>query len=268
MPMIEPIGDDMSKLRVTSIQSVLHWENESANLSMFEEKLAALKGQTDLVVLPEMFNSGFSMTPKAIAQAADGATIGWMCRQAEKLEAAICGSLAVLFEGEYYNQFVFVHPSGRIDRYNKRHCFRMSGEHEVYRSGSQRVVIDYRGWRILPQVCYDLRFPVFSRAKNDYDLMIYVANCPQARRAPWRCLLQARAIENQSYVVGVNRIGEDANGIAYSGDSLSIDYLGEISFDSAAASVSDTQTLHLDRLASYRKKFPAWMDADDFELNS
>lgn len=257
----------MTQLRVTSMQSALHWEDEQANLKMFEQQITKLKGDTDLVVLPEMFNSGFSMTPDAIAQDVAGSTISWMRQQAQNIDAAICGSLAVRTNGVYYNQFVFAHPNGDIDQYNKRHCFRMSGEHEVYCAGSQRVLIDYRGWRILPQICYDLRFPVFSRFKDDYDLMIYVANWPAARRDPWRCLLQARAIENQSYVVGVNRIGSDANDITYSGDSLALDYKGELLFDSKAASVVDTQIFSMEGLNTFREKFPAWMDADKFEVD-
>jgi len=257
----------MSILRVTSIQSELYWEDEQANLGMFEGKIKDLAGNTDLVVLPEMFNSGFSMQPAGFAQAHEGSTVHWMSAQAKKLNAAVCGSLAIRSEEAFYNQFVFVHPDGKIDRYNKRHCFRMSGEHLVYQPGKERLVIDYRGWRILPQVCYDLRFPVFSRSKNDVDLMIYVANWPQVRRAPWRCLLQARAIENLCYVVGVNRIGTDANDMRYSGDSLSIDFKGDTLFDSEDLAVVDTQKLQRDQLHSFREKFPAWMDGDRFEVS-
>ena len=256
----------MKKMRVTSIQNVLHWENEAANLNMFAELLEGLVGNTDLVVLPEMFNSGFSMQPQKIAQELQGSTVTWMRAQAKKLNAAICGSIAVSFEGDFFNQFIFVHPDGSIDVYNKRHCFRMSGEHLVYRCGNVRTLIQYRGWRILPQVCYDLRFAVFSRCQNDYDLVLYVANWPQARRTPWRCLLQARAIENLSYVVGVNRIGVDANDVAYSGDSMVIDFKGDILFDAQSQALCHTQILSLDDLESFRDKFPAWKDADSYQL--
>ena len=256
----------MSSLRVTKIQSSLYWEDEQANLQMFDEKLTGLLGGTDLVVLPEMFNSGFSMHPENFAQAKLGSTVLWMQEKAKALNAAVCGSLAIKTPAGFYNQFVFAHPDGKIDRYNKRHCFRMSGEHLVYQSGNERLVINYRGWRILPQVCYDLRFPAFSRSKNDVDLMIYVANWPQVRREPWRCLLQARAIENLSFVVGVNRIGQDANNVAYSGDSLSIDFKGNILFDSEGKDSCDTQVLSLTQLQEFRDKFPAWRDSDQFEI--
>lgn len=258
----------MQDLRVTSVQNVLHWENEQANLSMFEEQLAQLSGKTDLIVLPEMFSSGFSMEPKSIAKDFDGDCVCWMQAQAKRLNSAICGSIAVKEAEAFANRFVFVHPNGNIDYYDKRHCFRMSGEHLVYKAGDQRKIINYLGWRILPQVCYDLRFPVFSRNKDDYDLAIYVANWPKVRRKPWMTLLQARAIENLSYCVGVNRVGFDGNNIEYSGDSLQVDFKGDVIFDHQQAVGVSTQVLSLASLNSFREKFPAWKDCDDFELMS
>ncbi len=260
----------MTTMRVTSVQSNLHWENETENLQMFAQQIAHLKGQTDLIVLPEMFNSGFSMQPAKVAQSMQGNTLKWMQQQAEQLNAAVCGSLAIqqkiAGKSAYVNKFIFVHPDGSVDQYNKRHCFRMSGENTLYQGGGERVVINYRDWRILPQVCYDLRFPVFSRNRDDYDLAIYVANWPAVRRMPWRILLPARAVENLAYVVAVNRLGEDANAIDHSGDSLVIDFKGSIVCDHQSAVSVHTNTLDLSTLQSFRDKFPAWLDADDFSL--
>ena len=272
----------MNEMRITSVQDVLHWEDEQSNLQMFTDLLSHLKGKTDLIVLPEMFNSGFSMRPEQFAQTIDGSTVRWMQQLAQQLDCAICGSLAIqessslatqeisslaIQEGSgFVNKFIFVHPSGAIDQYNKRHCFRMSGEHEVYTPGVEKLIIDYRGWKILAQVCYDLRFPVFSRNENDYDLALYVANWPEVRRAPWRTLLQARAIENLAYVIGVNRIGEDDNGVIYSGDSIVVDYRGDVIFDHKDTASVHTQVLNLQALNDFREKFPAWMDADAFSL--
>lgn len=256
----------MSDLRVTTIQNILHWEDEQANLKMFEQQLSGLQGTTDLVVLPEMFNSGFSMQPKSVAQSMQGSSVQWMRDQAKALGCAICGSLAINEQGQFVNRFLFVHPDGQIEQYDKRHCFRMAGEHLVYSAGEQRVVINYLGWRILPQVCYDLRFPVFSRNRDDYDLAIYVANWPKPRRHPWQVLLQARAIENLCYSVGVNRVGEDANANQYSGDSMVVDFKGDVLFHHQDQVQINTQHLSLQALHQFKEKFPAWKDGDEFSL--
>lgn len=261
----------MNKLRVSTVQNILHWENEQANLQMYTDLIKPLVGKTDLVVLPEMFNSGFSMQPQNFAQSINSTTVEWMKQQAKMLNCAICGSIAIKENNSYVNKFIFVHPDGAVDQYNKRHCFRMSGENEVYASGKQKQVIEYCGWKILPQVCYDLRFPVFSRnqaAENNYDLAIYVANWPQVRRKPWLTLLQARAIENLAYVIGVNRIGIDDNDVQYSGDSIVADFKGEVIFDHGDSATINTQTLELDLLKAFRCKFPAWMDADQFSMET
>ena len=257
----------MQELRVSTIQNVLHWEDEQANLTMFEKQLAELANQTDIIVLPEMFNSGFSMQPKGIAQPMQGNTVSWMLSQAKKLNAAVCASVAIKEGDLYVNRFIFAKPDGGVECYDKRHCFRMSGEHLVYRSGEQRLVIEYLGWRILPQICYDLRFPVFSRNQQDYDMMIYVANWPKVRRNPWRTLLQARAIENLSFCIGVNRVGHDGNGIEYSGDSLAIDFKGDITFDHQDEVSVATHILSLSDLHGFKDKFPAWKDGDEFALS-
>jgi len=264
----------MDELRVSTVQTELYWQDEQTNLSMLETKLAPLAKETDLIVLPEMFNSGYSMSPEEIAQPLEGAALKWMKAQANALSCAICGSIAIVEDGIYFNRFMFVHPDGALDSYDKRHCFRMSGEHEVYHAGNRKVVIEYKGWRILAQVCYDLRFPVFARNRfikeknqHEYDLMINVANWPEPRRNPWRILVQARAVENLAYVVAVNRVGQDENGNQYSGDSLVVDYRGDLVVDHQRQSSIHTNSLNLQNLMRFREKFPVWLDADDFTLS-
>lgn len=265
-------------LRVTLVQSELVWHDPDANRMAFAEKLEGLQGQTDLVVLPEMFTTGFTMEPESAAEICyetqaglQSETIGWLQEQAKMLGAAVCGSVAMrLGEGQaiYVNRLLFVMPNGAVAHYDKRHLFRMANEHHHYQSGTGRNIVEYRGWRILLQVCYDLRFPVFSRNNNDYDLALYVANWPEPRRMAWRTLLQARAIENLCYVVGVNRVGVDVNGLSYSGDSLMADFKGECLLDNAIGEVfTDTGQLSKTELNDFREKFPAWQDADNFVLN-
>ncbi len=257
----------MRDLRVTMVQSMLHWEDAGANRAMFGEMLKPLEGATDLVVLPEMFTTGFTMRSVDMAENMDGPTVDWMRAMSSEIGAAIYGSIIIQHEGRSYNRGLFVQPSGHIAYYDKRHLFRMAEEHHHFSPGRERVVVEYLGWRILPQVCYDLRFPVFSRNRNDHDLALYVANWPQARRYPWSQLLIARAIENQIHVVGVNRVGMDGKGIHYSGDSVVINARGEIV---QACTVSQeemiTTTLSIQELIEFREKFPAFLDADGFEL--
>ena len=257
-------------MRVSLLQSDLVWQSPEENRQQFEAQFAALEGTTDLAVLPEMFTTGFSMQPEVSAETFPGPTLTWMQQCAARYQFALCGSVACKLDaGEtgYVNRFLFVRPDGSYDVYDKRHLFRMGGEHQHYDAGQTRVVIDYMGWRILPIVCYDLRFPVWSRNQNDYDLMICVANWPEPRRLAWRALLTARAIENQCYVAGVNRIGTDGMNLNYSGDSMLINYKGETELDYAPHSAGQT-TVALDQsaLAQFRDKFPAWMDADPFQL--
>jgi omega-amidase len=208
------------------------------------------------------------MDSARLAETMDGPTVPWMQQQASHCGAAIYGSLIINEDGRFFNRGAFVRPDGTITTYDKRHLFRMAGEHEHFSPGRKRVVVEYSGWRILLQVCYDLRFPVFSRNRNDHDLMLYVANWPAARRSPWSQLLPARAIENQSYVVGVNRVGMDGKGIHYMGDSVVIDPKGELL--SACRPSSEemiTAILSHDALMDFREKFPAAMDADSFEID-
>ncbi len=217
----------MHNLNVTLLQRELVWENPADNRCQIGEDIRHLPASTDLVVLPEMFTTGFSMNALANAEEPGGATEQWLLQQSRQLDCALAGSIAVRVNDRVYNRLLFASPEG-LTFYDKRHLFRMAGEHRRYCGGSQRVIVPWRGWRILLQVCYDLRFPVFSRNRGDYDLILYVANWPAARRLHWRQLLIARAIENLSCVIGVNRIGGDANGHDYSGDSLAIAADGDI----------------------------------------
>jgi predicted amidohydrolase len=257
----------MRDLRMTLVQSMLHWEDATANRRMFGEKLMALKGTTDLIVLPEMFTTGFSMRSKELAETMDGPTVKWMKEQADLLGAAIYGSVIIADGGDHFNRGLFVTPSGQVTSYDKRHLFRMAEEKDNYARGRERVVVELNGWRMLLQVCYDLRFPVFARNRGDYDAILYVANWPEARRYPWSQLLIARAIENQCYVVGGNRVGMDGKGMHYTGDSVVIDPRGAI-IGKVEASQEGSATVKLDRavLDDFREKFPVGKDADDFAL--
>lgn len=256
----------MRDLRVSLVQSMLHWEDAAANRAMFTEKFRALKGTTDLIVLPEMFTTGFSMRSAELAEHMDGATVTWMKEQARELDAAIYGSAIIAEGGKYFNRGLFVEPEGSVITYDKRHLFRMAEEFQHYTAGNKRVVVEWRGWKLLLQICYDLRFPVFSRNRRDYDALLYVASWPEPRRYPWSQLLIARAIENQSYVIGVNRVGMDGKGHHYTGDSASVDPRGDA--DVMKASKEDVlhTVLHREALDDFRAKFPVAMDADDFGL--
>ena len=216
-----------NELKIAGIQADLVWENPEQNIAFFEEKINALKEDFDLIVLPEMFTTGFTMHPKKVAEEMDGFAVSWMQNIAKEKQTAICGSLVISAAEKFYNRFIFVHPTGEIEAYNKRHSFTLAGEDKVYTSGTEKIIIEYKGWRICPLICYDLRFPVWARNTENYDLLIYVANWPVARIKAWDTLLKARAIENMSYVIGVNRTGKDGNNYEYSGNSVLIDCLGE-----------------------------------------
>jgi omega-amidase len=258
----------MANLRVSLVQTDLVWENPSANCAQLEEKLAALGGSTDVVVLPEMFASGFSMSETG-AEIGKGPALQWMQVQANRLGALIVGSLKVKQQNSFYNRLYAVQPDGTYSSYDKRHLFRMGDEHKFYQSGDQRVIVSYKGWNIALFICYDLRFPVWSRnVSMAYDAAIYVANWPAPRANAWRTLLQARAIENLAYVVGVNRVGTDANALTYAGDSLLVDFKGDLALDLKSKDQILTSELSLESLAEFRAKFPAHLDADSFSLSS
>ena len=259
-------------LKVTIIQSDLHWENVDENLAMFSEKIEAISEPTDVIVLPEMFNTGFSMLSEKLAETMDGKTVAWMKTQAQKTGAVITGSLIITENDKYYNRLIWMQPEGDLYTYDKRHLFRMGDEHLSFSAGKERLIVTYKGWRVCPMICYDLRFPVWARntSKNEtpaYDCLIYVANWPEARKQPWSKLLEARAIENQCYVIGANRIGEDGNEIPCSGNSVIITPKGEtLSNIPENENYTETVSLSLTELNSFREVFPVTKDGDNFEI--
>jgi omega-amidase len=255
----------MQNLAVTLVQCELAWEQPADNRRQIGAIVEALEGHTDVIVLPEMFTTGFSMNALANAEEPGGATEQWMMDIARGRDCAVTGSIAVRADNGVYNRMLFATPAG-VQHYDKRHLFRMAGEHKRYQSGQQRVIVPWRDWRINLQVCYDLRFPVFSRNLEDYDLLLYVANWPQQRRLHWRQLLVARAIENLACVVGVNRIGADARGLNYSGDSLAVAADGSILLDAQNESGAAQVILDGAALQTYREGFPCQLDADRFQL--
>ncbi|HBV90005.1 amidohydrolase [Pantoea sp. B550] len=255
----------MSALKITVLQETLSWMDGEANLRHFDAQLAGFTGR-DLILLPEMFTTGFAMEA-AKSSLPEAQVVEWLHQHARRTDALIGGSAAIQTENGAVNRFLLVEPDGTLHQYDKRHLFRMADEHHHYLPGEQRQVFEWRGWRILPQICYDLRFPVFSRNRNDYDLALYVANWPAPRALHWQALLLARAIENQAYVAGCNRVGSDGNQHHYSGDSQIISPQGEIL--SAAEPHQRARLdaeLSLDALNAYRERFPAWQDADRFSL--
>ncbi len=260
----------MSGLRVSLVQQALQWQDPQGNRAHFETLLLALAGQTDLVVLPETFTTGFSMDVERLGESAGGSSSQWLARLASRLDAAITGSVITEDGGRYYNRLLWAAPGGQLRAYDKRHLFRMGREHQHFTAGRAAWTVSWRGFSICPLVCYDLRFPVFSRrrAQLEYDLLVYVANWPAVRASAWRALLRARAIENQAYVVGVNRVGVDGERVAYAGESAAIDFLGEPLADLGAAAQVSTVTLDLAALQGFRSKFPAHLDADAFTLEA
>ena len=253
-----------SSLNIAIIQADMNWESSAENLELYDSMLDNI--DADLVILPEMFSTGFTMNPSRVAETMQGESISWMKRCAERTGSAVCGSLAIEENGHFYNRLLFVKPSGEIQHYDKRHLFTMAGEPEAYAAGKDRLVLEYKGWKLCPLVCYDLRFPVFSRNDVDYDLLIYVANWPEPRIMAWDTLLKARAIENVCYVAGINRVGQDGNGHRYPGHSQVLDCFGN-----GMASCGDQATtvqIRLDRnsLQEARKKFPFLADRDDFTV--
>ena len=253
----------MQDLTVTVVQSELVWEDPAANLELFGRQLSGLTGKTDLVVLPEMFSTGFSMNPEPLARTMDSADVRWLQETAAAVGAHLVGSLMIVAGGCYYNRLMWASPSGELYTCDKRHLFRMLGEEAVYTGGQTLLTVTVRGWKIRPFVCYDLRFPAWSRnLGNAYDVSIFVANWPAKRAEHWKALLKARAIENLSYVIGVNRVGTDGNGLTYSGDSTVIDPVGNTLFTIHNEPALRTATLSREILENWRRDFPAWRDAD------
>jgi omega-amidase len=279
----------MSALRITLLQTVLFWEDKAANLQMLEEKINGLRGRTEIVVLPEMFTTGFTMNPRPLAETMNGESLERVRRLARENRLIITGSLIIEDNGHYYNRLIWVLPNGQVGTYDKRHLFAFAGEDIVYTPGQKRLIASVKGWKINLQICYDLRFPVWARQQNrefanasgteagpeeaatpasgpEYDVLVYVANWPEQRILAWKTLLQARAIENQCYVIGVNRVGKDGNGQVYNGSSSVIGPLGDILYQRAGEEDIFTVTLEEKDLNIAREKFPFWKDGDSFLL--
>lgn len=261
---------ESTRLRVTLVQQPLAWHDPAANRAHLDALLAPLAGNTDLVVLPEMFTTGFSMNVVAHAEPAGGPTSEWITRKARDLRAAVTGSVMTKDGTRYYNRMFWADPGSSLRHYDKRHLFRMANEHQSFTPGTSALSVEWRGFRICPLVCYDLRFPVFSRRRPEleYDVLVYAANWPAPRRQAWRALLKARAIENVAFVIGVNRVGTDGNNHAYAGDSVAHDFMGESLADLGGDPAVVTVELDLSALRAFRERFPAHLDADRFTLDA
>lgn len=256
-----------SSLHITLIQPDIVWEDKQANLRQYEQFISGIEGTRQVVVLPEMFSTGFSMSPERLAETMDGETVSWMARMSAYYRCILTGSLIIEEDGNYYNRMLWVQPDGKIGYYDKRHLFGYAGEDKHYTAGDTRMIVQVNGWKINLQVCYDLRFPVWARNKSEeYDVLLYVANWPEIRGHAWKTLLQARAIENQCYVVGVNRVGKDGKEINYSGDSSVFDPLGETMWQCSGEVAVHTITLDKEALIQVRAKLPFLKDGDKFML--
>lgn len=259
----------MQDLTITIVQTALHWHDAEQNRRMFSEKLQVAAPKTDLIVVPEMFTTGFSMNAAALAEETEGKTLEWMRETANVYQAVVTGSFIVQEQEQYFNRLLWVRPDGSYATYDKKHLFRMAKEHHTYAAGKGKLLVELKGWNVCPLVCYDLRFPVWSRnSANGYDLLLYVANWPKPRSLAWRTLLQARAIENICFVAGVNRVGTDGNGLPYSGDSAIIHPKGYKLLETTEQEGIHTVTLSRQELMEFREAFPAHLDADDFSVGN
>lgn len=264
----------MSTLTVTIIQTNLFWENKNANLRMLEDKINSIPEHAEIVVLPEMFSTGFSMNPQELAETMEGETVQWMKEVSAKNRIVLTGSLIIKENEHYFNRLIWMLPNGQYGHYDKKHLFGFAGEHEQYHSGNKRLIASVKGWKINLQVCYDLRFPVWARQQlvsqdgkvPEYDVLLYVANWPERRSHAWKTLLCARAIENQAFVIGVNRVGKDGKDIYHSGNSMVVDPLGEVLYHVADDEDIFTITLEKESLENARSKFPFWKDGDVFKI--
>ena len=255
-------------MKIALIQSSLFWENPKANRNHFEVKINAVTENVDLIVLPEMFSTGFTMNPETVAETMQGETIQWLQSLAKTKKIAITGSLIIQENDNFYNRLVFVFPSGEIQFYDKRHLFTLAGEDKVYTSGKEKLIVEYLGWKICPLICYDLRFPVFARNVEDYDLLIYVANWPKTRINAWDILLKARSVENMCYTIGVNRIGFDNNNFEYDGHSQAADFLGNYVLEPQETEGVFIVELNKEKLLETRNKLGFLNDRDSFELKT
>ncbi len=259
----------MNILKITIVQTQLHWENIKSNLELFDSIMDRINSDTDLIILPEMFTTGFSMNTEKLALPMKGASVSWMKKKAREKNADITGSMIIKENGKIFNRLIWVKPSGELFYYDKKHLFRFNNEDKFFTPGSTKTIVELKGWNICPFICYDLRFPVWTRNyKKEYDIAIFVANWPEIRASHWRTLLRARALENQAYIVGVNRIGKDGNGLEYRGDSSIISPDGNIIFQKSFKPCIHTETISPDDIRKYRADFPAWKDADDFLITS
>ncbi|MEM8567323.1 MAG: amidohydrolase [Bacteroidota bacterium] len=262
----------MQDLKVTLIQSDLHWQSVTANLAMLEEKIWQIDAPTDLILLPEMFNTGFSMETSQLAEPMNFTTFKWMKQMSKQTKAVVVGSIIIKENDKFYNRLIWMRPNGTFESYDKRHLFRMANEHHHFDPGTERLIVSLNGWNICPMICYDLRFPVWSRNLNvdgtpEYDLLIYVANWPAPRVNAWDTLLKGRAIENLSFCVGLNRTGEDGNGIHYLGHSAVVDPKGYVICDLGENENLKSIVLSKKEVNIYRSKFPAHLDSDQFKIN-
>ena len=259
----------MQDLKVTLIQSELVWEDITSNLTGFDNKINAIEEDTHLIVLPEMFSTGFTMNAAALAQDMKGSAVKWIIEKSAEKNVDMVGSIIADDGGKFFNRLVWAKPNGEFFTYDKKHLFRMAGEEKIYSGGTKNITVELNGWRIRPFICYDLRFPVWTRnIANQFDAAIFIANWPERRSAHWKALLQARAIENQCYMIGVNRVGTDGNGLSYSGDSSIIDPWGKIIFQKSHQACTYTNGLSYETLQKSRETFPVWMDADNDIIRS
>jgi len=263
----------MQDLNISTIQTNLEWENPYQNLENLEKRLNKISNNQDVIILPEMFNTGFTMNVEKCAERKDGQAVTWLKEQAQRKNSIICGSILIEDEGKFYNRMFWMHPDGNYETYNKRHLFRMADEHLTMSQGNTKNIVELKGWKINLQICYDLRFPVWSKnnysdGNYEYDMLIYIANWPKVRNYAYKSLLLARAIENQSYVIWVNRIGEDGNGVLYSGDSMVVDPYGKIlaQAEESAEEIIES-TISYEKLLNYREKFNVGLDWDMFDIH-
>lgn len=258
----------MSTLRLSLIQTSLYWEDKGANLDLLAQKILGIEVPTEIIVLPEMFTTGFSMQPEKFAEKMDGPTVDWMRRLSAEKRAIITGSIIIEEKEQYFNRLIWMLPNGQMGYYDKRHLFAFAGEEQHYTAGNKRLIASVKGWKINLQICYDLRFPVWARQSinSEYDVLLYVANWPEKRSHAWKTLLTSRAIENQCFTVGLNRVGVDGNNIAHSGDSMIVGPLGEVLYHCAYEEDIFHITLQKEELEKTRTQFPFWKDADFFQI--
>lgn len=257
----------MENLKITVFQGYLFWENVEKNLKNISLRLSGIREKTDLIILPEMFNTGFSMEAEALGESMNGKTMQWMHKTAEQYDCVVTGSLIIKEDGKYYNRLIWMRPNGTHSHYDKRHLFALGKEHQTYTAGDKKLIVELKGWNICPMICYDLRFPVWLRNVDaEYDLLLIVANWPERRALHWRALIPARAIENQAYVIGVNRIGHDGNEVYHSGDSTCIDPNGNVIYYKRDEEDLYTFPILADEVKKARRALPFLKDADHFTI--